>query len=236
MVKNRHNTLFCQFLIVFWPTMGSNVIQFQLWGQIWNPVINAHLLEPKVKGGLILYFLTPHCNIKTLVARAGRGWKVSRNETCQCVSTDVGHDKIIGTRCIVEKMPLVIHPNRYGCRDIRSGLHPCSAISLQFLRILPCVFHVLKQWGKCRIYGLCHALVLHHSELVLPHCTPLVCQLRRLKILALYSQRFRLQTAHIGPTAQWQTDLHRKTDRRTPRNLVNWDVQKCRILSFITIA
>ena len=31
-------------------------------------------------------------------------------QTCQYVSIDTGHDKAIGARCIVEKMPLVIHP------------------------------------------------------------------------------------------------------------------------------
>ena len=67
-----------------------------------------------MKGLLILYFLTRHCDFKTLVARAGWGWKFKKNETCQCVSIYTGHDKIIGARCIVEKLPLVIHPN-YQC-------------------------------------------------------------------------------------------------------------------------
>ena len=33
-----------------------------------------------------------------------------KNKTYQFVSTDTWHDKIIGTLCIVAKMPLVIHP------------------------------------------------------------------------------------------------------------------------------
>ena len=55
-------------------------------------------------------FLTPHCNFKTLVNR-GMVMNFFRNETFQCVSTETGHDKIIGARCIVEKMPLVMHSN-----------------------------------------------------------------------------------------------------------------------------
>ena len=37
--------------------------------------------------------------------------KILENETSQCVSTDTEHGKIIGALCIVEKMPLVRHPN-----------------------------------------------------------------------------------------------------------------------------
>ena len=71
----------------------------------------AHILAPKMNGGLILYFLTPYCNFKTLIARGKVGMEFWGNETCQCVSTDIGHDKIIGALWIVEKMPLVMHTN-----------------------------------------------------------------------------------------------------------------------------
>ena len=58
-------------------------------------------------------FFDPHCDFKTLVARGKVEMKIKKNESCQCVSIYTGHDKIIGARCIVEKMPLVIHPNAY---------------------------------------------------------------------------------------------------------------------------
>ena len=34
--------------------------------------------------------------------------------------------------------------------------------------------HVLKHWGKGRSCTSCHVLVMHHSELALPRCTPLI--------------------------------------------------------------
>ena len=55
-------------------------------------------LHLKMKGGLQLYFLTPHCNLKTLVARGRVGTKNLDKGNMQYVSTDTGHNKIIGAR------------------------------------------------------------------------------------------------------------------------------------------
>ena len=84
--------------------MGLNVIRFQFRDQIRNPPIKVHLLGTKMKGIKKLYFLTPDCNFKSSVARGRVGIRLFyRNEACQSVSRDTGHDTIIGTLCIVEK-------------------------------------------------------------------------------------------------------------------------------------
>ena len=117
----------------------------------------------------------------------------------------------------------------HGCRDIHPGLHPFSTIFAVF-DISLWVFNVLKQWRKCRFYGLCNALVLHHNELVLPQCSPLIRHLRGVKIfsplLAVVRATHRLHWRQCT-VADRQTDgkTDRQTDwqtgRRTPRNLVN---------------
>ena len=43
-VENWQNTRFSLFSIVFWPRRGSNAVQLEFWGQIWNPLIIVHLL------------------------------------------------------------------------------------------------------------------------------------------------------------------------------------------------
>ena len=45
-VENRINRVCCQFSTIFWTKRVSNVIRFELWGQIWNPFIILHLLGP----------------------------------------------------------------------------------------------------------------------------------------------------------------------------------------------
>ena len=59
---------------VFWPKRGVNVIRLLFWGQIWNHQCTS--FRPKMKGLLILHFLTRHCNFKTLVARGRVGMKI----------------------------------------------------------------------------------------------------------------------------------------------------------------
>ena len=86
---------------------------------------------------------------------------------------------------------------------------------LQFLRILVWAFPVIRQWGKGLSCNSCQAFVMHLDNLALPYCTPLVYHLRRVNILALYSQQFRLQATNSWPhftVADRQKD--RKTDRR----------------------
>ena len=61
----------------FWPNMGSNVIQFQCWDQIWNPLIKAHLFDPKMKGLLILFW-PPIVILKFWLPGAGWGWKFKK--------------------------------------------------------------------------------------------------------------------------------------------------------------
>ena len=65
-VENWQNALVGQFL-TFLAKRGD-VIWFQFWDQIWNPLIRAHLLDTKTKGKQTLFF-TLHCYFKTLVAR-----------------------------------------------------------------------------------------------------------------------------------------------------------------------
>ena len=43
----------------FCPKLGSNFIPDQFWDQVWNPLIKAHLLDPKMKGGIIPCFWPP---------------------------------------------------------------------------------------------------------------------------------------------------------------------------------
>ena len=50
MVENWQNTPFCQFSTVF-GKVRSNAIRFEFSDQIWNPVIKAHILNPKMKEG-----------------------------------------------------------------------------------------------------------------------------------------------------------------------------------------
>ena len=115
------------------------------------------------------------------------------------------HDSHHTRVCPVAIVHMVAEISGRDCTHVRQFL--------QFQRILLWVFHVLKQWGKCLSCSSCHALVMHLSDLALPHCTPLVCQLHRVKISALCSQRFRLQASHMDATARWRTD--RQTDRLT---------------------
>ena len=67
--KTGKTPYFVSFRLFFLSKMGSNVTQFQFWDQIWRifypslikahlPLIKAHLLNPKMNGVLILYFLT----------------------------------------------------------------------------------------------------------------------------------------------------------------------------------
>ena len=73
MVKNWQNRVFCQFSTIrFLSKRAVNVIQFQFWGQIWSPLIKA-LFIPQNERNVITLFFDPHCNFKTLVARA-RVW------------------------------------------------------------------------------------------------------------------------------------------------------------------
>ena len=51
----------------FWAKRGSNIIQFEFWDKIWNPLMKAHLLDHKMKGDLKFYFLAPNRNFKTWV-------------------------------------------------------------------------------------------------------------------------------------------------------------------------
>ena len=36
--------VFCQFITIFWSKRGSNVIRFEFWDHIWNPLIRVHTL------------------------------------------------------------------------------------------------------------------------------------------------------------------------------------------------
>ena len=47
-VENWQNTLFCRVSTVFGPKIGSNVDRFKFWDQIRNPLIKAHLSDPKI--------------------------------------------------------------------------------------------------------------------------------------------------------------------------------------------
>ena len=61
---------------------------------------------PKRKGLKTLFFIPPHCNFKTLVARGRVGIIFYSDETCQSVSRDTVHNKIIGTpRTMVSDTP-----------------------------------------------------------------------------------------------------------------------------------
>ena len=77
MGENLQNRVFYQFSTVFFLSKREvNVIRFQFWDQIWNPLINMHFIDPKMKEKLQLYFLTSHCNFKTLVTRGRVGMKI----------------------------------------------------------------------------------------------------------------------------------------------------------------
>ena len=43
----------------FLAKKGLNVVRFQFWDQIWNPLILAHLSDPKLKENWKFYFLAP---------------------------------------------------------------------------------------------------------------------------------------------------------------------------------
>ena len=58
-VENCQNTGFWQFSIVLWPKRGSNVIRFQFWDQIWNPLIMASSTDRKMKRNWKLCFWPP---------------------------------------------------------------------------------------------------------------------------------------------------------------------------------
>ena len=60
MLKNWQNSQIYQILTVFWPKRGLNVVRFQFWDQIWNPLILAHLSDPKIKENRKFDFLDPY--------------------------------------------------------------------------------------------------------------------------------------------------------------------------------
>ena len=56
---------FWPFSTILWPQRGLNVIRFQFWDQIWNPLLKPHLLVHKMKENWKLYFLAPYSISKT---------------------------------------------------------------------------------------------------------------------------------------------------------------------------
>ena len=63
-------------LTVFWPNRGSNVIGFELCGQIWNPLIILHIIGPNLVRFSDLDFLTSPCIFKIFKSQAPLGfWK-----------------------------------------------------------------------------------------------------------------------------------------------------------------
>ena len=50
----------CQFSAFFWPTNGSDVIRFEFWAQIWDPLLILHILGPHLIWFPRFVFLTSH--------------------------------------------------------------------------------------------------------------------------------------------------------------------------------
>ena len=64
-LKNWQNSQICHMSTVFWAKRGLNFVRFQFWDQIWNPLILAHLSDPKNKENWKIHFLTPIRIFKT---------------------------------------------------------------------------------------------------------------------------------------------------------------------------
>ena len=65
--KTGRTGYFVSFWPFFWPERGSNVIGFELWDQIWNPLITAHILDHKIKVDQEVHFSARHRNFQTWV-------------------------------------------------------------------------------------------------------------------------------------------------------------------------
>ena len=56
-LKIDHNRNSNDFLVVIRPPWGSNIFQTQFWDNIFNPLINANILDPNMKAGLKIYWV-----------------------------------------------------------------------------------------------------------------------------------------------------------------------------------
>ena len=74
-VEKRLNRVFCQFSMFFWTKWGSNIIKFEFWGQIWDPLIILHLLGPHLIWFSHFDFLTFHAVLNTNVGGGGSFFK-----------------------------------------------------------------------------------------------------------------------------------------------------------------
>ena len=82
----------------------------------------------------------------------------------------------------------------HGRRYIRQGLHRCLTFFCSFCTLYSGHFTCQGNGENAFLAASATRLLcnMHLSELALPHCTPLTHHLHRVKISALYLQRFRL--------------------------------------------
>ena len=83
----KHSFVICQISTVFRPKRRSNIVRLH-WDQIWNPLIQAKLSDPKMKENWKLYFLAPIAFLK--LQRIGAHPYTSQIELkfcIQCFST-----------------------------------------------------------------------------------------------------------------------------------------------------
>ena len=84
--QNTRFSLFC--FTVFLAEKGSYVILFEFWGQIWNPLIILHILDPHMILLFPFYFLTPmhfqKLQIKFITPKSAwnRLFRTPSNSTC----------------------------------------------------------------------------------------------------------------------------------------------------------
>ena len=112
----------CQISSVFFlAERGSNVIRFQCWDQIWNPLIQAILSDPKMKEDGKLYCLAPYS-----ISKSSINWRPSLHHTdrAQISHTVFWYYKATFETlipCTFQKKCFSLHPNIHAktCRKHR---------------------------------------------------------------------------------------------------------------------